>query len=147
MPQYFRTGTPMGDWRSFKWTLDVSETWTNGNLYLVNETVCLLFRGDIIYDTTTGYPRAEQGLLFGEEGVFVYHIEKVMVNKENGSGLSTFEAGDAVYWSGVNGASVVSTWASGFYWIGIATEPATALDTQVEIDLKGDKATQGVMPT
>lgn len=147
MPQFFRTGTPMGDWRSFKFTLDVSENWENGKLYLVNETVGLLFMGDIKYNTTTGYPETNQYLQYGEEGVLVYHIEKVMVNKENGSGLSSFNPGDAVYWSGTNGDPVVSTWQSGYYWIGICTTAANALAAQVEIDLKGDKATQGVMPT
>ena len=146
MPQFFRTGTPMGDWRSFKFTLDVSEQWECGKLYLVNETVGLLFMGDIKYNSQ-GYPAEDQYLEYGEEGVLVYHIEKVMVHKEDGSGLSSFTPGDAVYWSGTNGDPVVSTWVSGYYWIGIATEPADDVDDLVEIDLKGDKATQGVMPT
>lgn len=146
MPQFFRTNTPMGDFRSFKWTLDVSEEWDNGELYLVNDTVCLLFQGDIKY-TADGYPDSDQSLLFGEEGVFIYHIEKVIVNKENGSGLSSFDCGDHIYWSGTNGDPVHSTWASGNYWIGICVTPATDVQTTVEIDLKGDKATQGVMPT
>lgn len=147
MPQYFRTSTPMGDWRSFKFTLDVSESWENGKLYLVNETVGLLFIGDPIYDTTTGCYASSQVKEYGDECVLVYHIEKVMVNKENGSGLSSFNPGDAVYWSGTNGDPVVSTWQSGYYWIGICTAAASDVDTQVEIDLKGDKATQGAMPT
>ena len=147
MPQYFRTSTPMGDWRSFKFTLDVSESWVNGKLYLVNETVGLLFMGDIVYDPTTGYPIDPQVKEYGDECVLVYHIEKVMVNKEAGSGLSSFNPGDAIYWSGTNGDDVVSTWQSGYYWIGVCTAAAGALATQVEIDLKGDKATQGVMPT
>ena len=147
MPQFFRTNTPMGDWRSFKWTLDVSENWENGKLYLVNDTVCLLFMGDIKYNTTTGCPDEDQYLQYGEVGVFVYHIEKVMVHKANGSGLSSFDCGDHIYWSGTNGDPVHSTWASGNYWIGICTAPATDIDTLVEIDLMGDKATQGVMPT
>ena len=147
MPQFFRTTTPPGDWRTFKFTLDVSENWENGKLYMVNEAVGLLFMGDIKYNATTGYPETDQYLQYGEEGVLVYHIEKVMVNKEAGSGLSSFNPGDAIYWSGVNGAAVVSTWQSGYYWIGICTAAAGALATQVEIDLKGDKATQGTMPT
>lgn len=147
MPQYFRTSTPMGDWRSFKFTLDVSEQWENGKLYMVNETVGLLFIGDPIYNTSTGCYEANQYKEYGDECILVYHIEKVMVNKENGSGLSSFNPGDAVYWSGTNGDPVVSTWQSGYYWIGVCTQAAADTDTQVEIDLKGDKATQGVMPT
>lgn len=146
MPQFFRTNTPMGDFRSFKWTLDVSEEWENGKLYLVNDTVCLFFNGDIKY-TTDGYPDANQDLVFGEEGVFIYHIEKVIVYKEAGSGLSSFDCGDHIYWDGTNGNPVESTWVSGYYWIGICVTPADDTDTTVEIDLKGDKATQGVMPT
>jgi len=147
MPQFLRTGTPMGDWRSFKHTIDVSETWTNGELYLINETVCVLFMGDVIYDPTTGCPISPQALGFGDEGVFIYHAEKILVDKENGSGLSAFNPGDAVYWSGTNGDPVVSTWQSGYYWIGICVQAAGQLVTQVMIDFKGDKATQGVMPT
>ena len=126
--------------------MSVSESWENGKLYLVNETVGLLFIGDPIYDKDTGC-YASQVKEYGDEAVLVYHIEKVMVNKENGSGLSSFTPGNAVYWSGTNGDPVVSTWVSGYYWIGIATEPADDTDDQVEIDLKGDKATQGAMPT
>lgn len=147
MPQFFRTSTPMGDWRSFKFTMAVSESWENGKLYMVNETVGLLFIGDPIYDANTGCYAASQVKEYGDEAVLVYHIEKVMVNKENGSGLSSFTPGDAVYWNGVNGGPVYSDWVSGYYWIGICTMAATALDEQVEIDLKGDKATQGDMPT
>lgn len=147
MPQFFRTSTPMADWRSFKFTLDVSEQWEGGKLYLVNDTVGLLFMGDIKYNAATGCPEENQYLEYGEEGVLVYHIEKVMVHKENGSGLSSFNPGEHIYWSGVNADPVVSTWQSGYYWIGICTAAATDLDTLVEIDLKGDKATQGVMPT
>lgn len=147
MPQFFRTTTPPGDWRTFKFTLAASEQWENGKLYLVQDTVGLLFMGDIKYNTTTGCPEANQYLEYGELGVLVYHIEKVMVHKENGSGLSSFLPGDHIYWSGTNGDPVHATWSSGDYWIGICTMAADDLDTLVEIDLKGDKATQGVMPT
>lgn len=144
MPQFVRTLPPPGDFRSFKFTVAVSESWENGKLYLVNETVGVLFIGDPIIDPITGMQAASQVKEYGDEGVLIYHCEKIMVYKENGSGLSSFNPGDAIYWSGTNGASVVDTWLTGYYWIGICTRAATDVATTVEIDLKGDKATQGV---
>lgn len=138
--QRFRTSTPMGDWRSFKFTHDESGvTYSEGELYKIQDTIGVLFL-DIQYDSEGN--KKDKTIGIGDEGVLVYHIEKVIVDKEAGSGLA-FSPGDKVYWSGVQGAGVTPVYQSGYYWIGIAVEAATAEATEVKIDLKGDKATVG----
>ena len=134
----FRTSSPPGDWRSFRFThAETGVTYCLGELYLIQETVGVLFL-DIQYNADGS--KADAEITLGDEGVLVYHIEKMMLDKETGTG-SAFLPGDKVFWSGVQGASVTNTWQSGYYWIGIATEPASDTATQVEVDLKGDKAT------
>jgi len=142
MGQFFRTSTPMGDWRSFKFDMILDETWTEGQLYKVQDTPGILFL-DIQYDSA-GCKKAKTIALTDPvtEGVLVYHIEKVIVDKTTGTGTA-FLPGDRVYWSGTSGDPVTNTWQEGYYWIGIATEPAGIADATVEIDLKGDKATVG----
>ena len=137
--QGFRTATPMGDWRSFRFThAESGVTYTEGLIYRIRETVGILFL-NIQYDSQ-GCKQAKT-IEKDDEGVLVYHIEKVMVDKLTGTGES-FLPGDKVYWSGVQGAAVTPNWQTGYYWIGIATEPAGESDAEVEIDLKGDKASQ-----
>ena len=137
MSDFFRTATPMGDWRSFKFThAETGVTYTEGQIYMIQETVGVLLL-DIQY-STAGCKEAKT-ITLGDEGVLVYHIEKIIVDKLAKAGFS-FLPGDKVYWSGVQGDPVIPTHQSGYYWIGIATEPAAALATTVEIDLKGDKA-------
>jgi len=136
--QIFRTSTPMADWRSFKFTHDESGvTYELGELYLIQETIGILFL-DIQYDSKGCKKDAE--IKKGDEGVLVYHIEKVMLNKTAASG-EVFLPGDKVYWSGTQGDPVTPTYTTGYYWIGIATAAAAWNATQVEVDLKGDKAT------
>lgn len=140
MGNNFRTSTPMGDWRSFKFThAEAGVTYEEGKLYMIQETVGLLFT-DISYDSSGCKEAATRAL--ADECVLVYHIEKVIVYKLAKTGWS-FLPGDKVYWNGVQGDPVSPVYRSGYYWIGIATEPAAALATTVEIDLKGDKATAG----
>lgn len=136
MPNALRTATPMGDWRSFKPTCDVSAGWDGLKtamdsdaaaartpwLYLVGDTVAA-----ILEDTD-----------FGDEGVGIYHAEKIIVAKA----LQTtgFNVGDRVYWDPAD-RLVYPDYESTRYWIGIATEAADGLtDLTVEIDLKGDRA-------
>ena len=139
MGQFFRTATPMGDWRSFKFThAESGVTYTEGQIYRIQETVGVLLL-DIQYDSA-GCKTAKE-IEKGDEGVLVYHIEKVMVDKLTGTGES-FLPGDKVYWSGVQGAAVTPNFTTGYYWIGIAVAPAGESDTDVMIDLKGDKASQ-----
>jgi hypothetical protein len=121
----------MGDWRSFKFICEdsfgmngIKDAQLAGDpyLYLVNDTVGALL----------------ETIDFGEEGVLIYHAEKIMVMKDSGGGES-FDPGDRVYWDPAT-QLVTPTYDSGYFWIGIATEPAGETDDFVEIDLKGDHA-------
>jgi len=128
----------MGDWRSFHFTLAESGAKAIGELLLIQETVGVIFIGEPILDANGCAQDLE--IEFGDESTLIYHAEKILVPKDVGSG-EVFLPGDRVYWSGVYGTGVHPTRVSGDYWIGIATEPADEDDDQVEIDLKGDKAT------
>ncbi len=131
MPNALRTATPMADWRTFKFTCDVSAGMKGvkdaiedgiSYLYLIRDTVGVVLHS-VDYDA---------------ESVLAYHIEKVMVPKAEES-TDVFLPGDRVYWNPTT-RLVTPTYDSGYYWIGIATEAAAASDGYVEIDLKGDRA-------
>lgn len=131
MPNVLRTCTPNGDWRSFKFTceetaglLGVNAAWAAGTawLYLINHTVGALF----------------QDVDFGEEGVLHYHAEKIDVAKMTES-TDIFLPGMRVYFDPTT-RLVTPEFQTEYLWIGIATEPAGAADTIVEIDLKGERA-------
>lgn len=137
MGDNFRTSTPMGDWRSFKFThAESGVTYEEGKLYQIGDTIGILLL-DIQYNADGSKKDAE--ITVGDEGVLVYHIEKVMAYKETGTG-EDFGAGDNVYWSGVQGDPVTSNYTSGYYEIGKCVADAGENDERVEIDLKGDKA-------
>jgi len=137
MAQFLRTATPDGDWRSFKFTHAILPDFAmaEGSLYQIEDTVGVLIL-DIQY-TAAGCKDAKT-IANGEEGVLIYHAEKVRVDK-----LATFALlpGDKIYWSGVQGSPVTNVYSSGYLWIGICVWPAATTDTTVIIDLKGDKAT------
>jgi hypothetical protein len=133
----------MGDWRSFKFTVDQSggvegvlEAITSdvpgdrhSFLYLVNDTV-----GEVL-----------ESAAVGEEAVLIYHAEKELVPKETES-TDIFLPGMRVYWNPAT-RLVTPTYDSGYFWIGICTEPAAAEERYVEIDLKGDHAeVEAVLP-
>jgi len=89
MPNALRTATPMGDWRTFKFICEdslgqdgIKDAQEDGDpyLYLINDTVGALL----------------ETIAFGEEGVLIYHAEKIMVMKDTGGGES-FDPGDRVY--------------------------------------------------
>ena len=136
MPDALRTATPMGDWRSFKFTCETSPKVCGikdaialdvlgaraSYLYLVNDTV-----GAVLESAD-----------FGDEAVLIYHAEKILVPKMTES-TDIFFPGDRVYWDPTT-RLVTPAYDSGYYWIGIATEPAVAADLRVEIDLKGERA-------
>lgn len=134
MPNALRTATPMADWRSLKFTCEETagmegiKTAVNADaaaarhpwLWLIQDTV-----GAVLEDVE-----------YGAEAVLIYHAEKIMVAKY---ATQVFLPGDRVYWNPTN-RLCYSTYATAYFWIGIATEPAGNGDLQVEIDLKGDKA-------
>lgn len=136
MPNALRTATPMGDWRSLKFTNDSSFTKVGAKtaeeedvagdrvsyMYLIEDTV-----GAVLDDVESG-----------DEGVLIYHAEKILVPKMIES-TDTFAVGQRVYWDPTTRLAT-PTYDSGYYWIGIVTEAAAAADLRVEIDLKGDHA-------
>lgn len=134
MPSILRTATPPGDWRSFKFTHAIEGlTMTEGSIYQIEDTVGVLLL-DIQY-SSAGCKEAKT-IEEDDEGVLIYHAEKIMVDKKSGS----FLPGDKVYWGGTQGDGVESHYQSGEYWIGICVRAAETSDSQVMIDLKGDKA-------
>ena len=131
MPNMLRTATPNGDWRSFKFTCEETAGFLGAKaaqaagsswLYLVQDTV-----GAQLEDVA-----------FGDEGVLIYHAEKIMVPKANDS-LDVFLPGQEVWWNPTT-RLVTAIADTGNLLIGIATEPALAADDFVEIDLDGANA-------
>lgn len=131
MPNALRTATPMGDWRSFKFTVDVSAG-VKGIKDAREDGVSYLY---LIQDTVGAVLESAD---FGDEAVLIYHAEKIMLPKAVTSS-DVFLPGDRIYFDPTT-RLVTPTYDSGYYWIGIATEPAAAADEYVEIDLKGDRA-------
>lgn len=128
MPNMLRTATPNGDWRSFKFTceetagyLGAAAAWAAGSswLYVIEDTVIALL----------------QDVDFGDQGVGIYHAEKIIVPKKTDT-LDVFLPGQIVYFDPTT-RFVTAIPDTGFYRIGIATEPAIFSDTIVEIDLDG----------
>ena len=135
MAQFLRTASPDGDWRSFKFTHAIPGlTMTEGSLYQIQDTVGVLIL-DIKY-TAAGCKDAKT-ITEDDEGVLIYHAEKIRVDK----GAFAILPGDKIYWSGVQGSAVTNVFTSGALWIGICVWPAAVGDSTVIIDLKGDKAT------
>lgn len=131
MPNVIRTATPNGVWHSFGFTCVVSagikgvkNAWGSGIswLHMIEDSI-----GAVLED-----------VVFGGRGVLIYYAEKIDVPKKTGSSES-FSVGQKVYWDPVDGF-VSPNWASGRYMVGIATEPATAAATIVEINLFGAAA-------
>ena len=135
MAQFLRTTMKYA--RSFKFTHAISGlTMSEGLIYKVEDTVGVLIL-DIQY-TAAGCKDAKT-ITEDDEGVLIYHAEKIKVCKYARTGYS-FLPGDKVYWSGIQGACVTPIYQSGFYWIGICVWPAGESEATVIIDLKGDKA-------
>lgn len=127
----------MGDWRSFRFTHAITGlTMTESYIYMVEDTVGVLLL-DIQYGSQG--EKLAKTITVDDEGVLIYHAEKIQVRKIARTGYS-FLPGDKVYWSGVQGAPVTPIYQSGFYWIGICVWPAAESAATVIIDLKGDKA-------
>jgi len=135
MAQFLRT--TMDHARTFKFThAESGTTYTEGYIYKVQDTIGVLIL-DIQY-TAAGCKKAKT-ITIGDEGVLIYHAEKINVLKLTGTGYN-FLPGDKVYWSGTQGDPVTPTYQSGYYWIGICVKAAGINDEYVMIDLKGDKA-------
>lgn len=136
MPDALRTATPMADWRSFKFTCGVSAGQEG-----IKDAQAADEAGDrhsYIYQVEDTVGALLESVDFGDEGVLVYHAEKIMVPKKDGSS-EVFLPGMRVYWDPVD-RLVSPTYGATWLWIGIATEPALAADLRVEINMVGDKA-------
>lgn len=125
MGQRVRTAAPGGDWRTFHAVCENAAGHVQYDMIMVQDTVCVVY-----FEVT---------VILAAEFFPIYHCDKIVVTKRAGT-AEAFTAGQKVYWSGVDGSPVTPNHRSTYYWIGIATEAAGALDTTVEIDLKGDKA-------
>ncbi len=133
----FRTARPSGDIRSFQYEADEGITEEEGKLYMINGTTVGVLLLDIQYAADGS--KEDKEIVDGDDGVLVYHIEKIMVDKLTTSG-SAFLPGDKVYWNDVQGDPVSNTYGGAYVrWIGICVWPALDADATVMIDLKGDK--------
>ena len=115
-----RTGCPNGDWRSFP-TVAGSGGVTRGQMCQIHDTVGVY----------------AQNADVGADVAFIYHAEKIVVPKLVGT-TEVFDPGDKVFYS-VADAKVTATEGANL-WIGIALEAALAADTEIKIDLLGNKA-------
>jgi len=136
MPDALRTATPMGDWRSLKFTNDVSAGIVGAKDALALDVLGARVSYLYLVQDTVGVVLESADL--AEEAVLIYHAEKVMVPKATVS-TDVFLPGDRVYWDPTT-RLVTPTYDSSYFWIGIATEPAVAGDLRVEIDLFGSHA-------
>lgn len=130
-----RTATPMGDWRSFKFTAE------SGGVIGIKDAAdadVLGARVSFLYLVQDTVGAALESADAGDEAVLIYHAEKLLVPKMTES-TDIFLPGDRVYWDPTT-RLVTPDYDSGYYWIGMATEPADADDLYVEIDHKGDRA-------
>jgi len=130
MPNALRTATPMGDWRTLRFTATVAivgikdgEATGVSYLYNVNNT----------------FGAALESAAIGNDAVLIYHAEKILVPKA----AVAFGLGQRV-WFDVATRLVTSVADNAHFWIGIATENAGAGDDYVEIDLHGNHAILGV---
>ena len=117
-----RTATPMGDWRSFEYTVGSGDSKTKGYIYLIADTYCVSFDDYVAGDTA----------------VFIYNAEKILVPKKTGTG-EAFVVGDYVYLdTSATPWDVTPNFATAYICIGICVAAAAETDETVEIDLKGD---------
>ena len=128
-----RTATPMGDWRSFKFTVDVSAGVVGINDALLTDAVGA--RVSFLYLVQDTVLAVLESADVGDEAVGIYHAEKIMVPKAIES-TDVFLPGMLVFWDPAT-RIVSPAGNSGTYLIGIATEPADADERYVEIDLDG----------
>lgn len=133
MPDALRTATPPGDWRSFKFTCGESAGMEGAKTAADHDVAGA--RRSALYQVEDTVGLVLEDVDFGDEGVLIYHAEKIMVPKAIES-TDIFLPGMLVFWDPAT-RLVSPAGESGTYLIGIATEPADADDLRVEIDLDG----------
>jgi len=121
-----RTARGSGDWRTIKQENPDSGVRTSTFTYFISDTVGILLgaAGDTIAN--------------GEEGVYFYHAEKIMIRKKVGAG-ELFAVGDDIFLDPAD-MLVSPTCESGRLKIGICVRVAGVNAVRVMIDLKGEYA-------
>lgn len=140
MPDALRTAVPCADWRSFEFTCDVS-----GGMDGIKDALAADIVGarvPYLYQVNDTVGAVLESLDFGENGVLIYHAEKILLQKDVATG-SAFAVGDRVYFDPAT-RLVYNAQASGFLWIAICVRVADDDDLRVLCDLKGDKATVAI---
>ena len=130
MPNALRTATPMGDWRSFKFTASTAIT---------GAKAAIAAGGSYLYRIGNTVGAALESAAIGADYVLIYHAEKIMVPKMTGAGQGFTGPGVRVWFDPVTRLASVNKVAT-YYLIGISTEPAANDDQFVEIDLDGAAA-------
>ena len=121
-----RTARGSGDWRPIKQENPDSGVRTSTFTYFISDTVGILLgsAGDTIDP--------------GDEGVYFYHAEKIMIRKKVGAG-ELFAEGDHVFLDPAD-MLVSPNCESGRLKIGICVRLAGVNAVRVMIDLKGEYA-------
>lgn len=133
MPDALRTATPMGDWRSFKFTTSTAIT---------GAKAAIAAGGSYLYRIGNTVGAALESAAIGAACVLLYHAEKIMVPKMTGAGQGFTGPGVRVWWDPITRMATVNK-ADTYYLIGVSTEAADDDDSRVEIDLNGAAATLG----
>ena len=128
-----RTATPMGDWRSFPVTTTAAVV--AGAMDMIHDTVGVYVETVLAVGALSDYGITKY---VGDDVAFIYHAEKIMVPKDGSSVGHAFSKGDKVFYDATNKQADIT--GGGNLWIGICVKDAAITDTEVLIDLKGDKA-------
>lgn len=136
MPDFLRTATPPGDWRSIRAECDVSAGWEG--VKTARDADAIGARHSFLYQFQDSVGAVLDDVDFGDEGVIIYEAEKCMLPKETGSD-QVFARGDRIYWNPVT-RLVTRAYESTYLWVGMATENADENDLYVEADFEGSHA-------
>lgn len=121
-----RTARGSGDWRSIKQENPDSGVRTATYTYFISDTVGILLGA------------SNASIANGEEGVYFYHAEKIMIRKKVGSG-ENFAVGDHVFLDPAD-MLVSPNCESGRLKIAICVRQAGVNAIRVMVDLKGEYA-------
>ena len=132
----FRTCTPEGDWRSFKYTIPSGVTKIIGTYYIINNTWGMVLASE---DNFEGNEPVDTVIAAGKVISFIYNCEKILGPKSTDTG-SAITVGEFVYIDTTT-KIIYGTNAAGRTCIGTCVENAADADAWVEFDLKGDSMT------
>ena len=121
-----RTARGSGDWRTIKQENPDSGVRTATYTYFITDTVGILIGA------------SNASIATGENGVYFYHAEKIMIRKKVGAG-EAFLVGNHVFLDPAD-MLVSPNCETGRLKIGICVRNAGVNDVRVMIDLKGEYA-------